>query len=62
MMDIEYKKNKELRRQFIIGTNSVSLSTYRPPAMSDYEKRKEIEKKSIIDEINRLNLYNDYNV
>jgi hypothetical protein len=61
--DYNFRKDAEEQRANNIGTNITQTTNSRKvPYTTDYDMRKEIEHISIIDEINRQNLYSDYGV
>lgn len=58
-----YRKLREISKAIRIGTNVKSTTNSRKnPYDTEYEMRKEISEKKVIDEINRLNLTSDYGV
>lgn len=60
---VTFRSLKELVRARKIGTYIKSTTNSRKvPYNSAYELRKETEEKSVINEINRLNLTSDYGV
>lgn len=59
----EYRRLKELVRKRKMGTNIIKTTNSRKTPYTDaYNLRKDTEEKKVINEINRLNLYSDYNV
>lgn len=61
--DYRYRKLREISKAIRIGTNIKSTTNSRKnPYDTEYEMRKEISEKKVIDKINRLNLTSDYGV
>lgn len=58
-----FRKNSEARKARKIGTTVKRTTNSRKvPYTTEYELRRDIKEKQVIDEINRQNLYSDYGV
>lgn len=59
----KFRKVLERARAKRIGTGIIQTTNSRKtPYTSEYDLRKNIKEKQVIDEINRQNLYSDYGV
>ena len=61
-MNIDYRIKKERERKIKMNEKGSTSLQYISKASNEYSIRKERKQKEIIDEINRLNLTNDYGV
>lgn len=58
-----FRKYQEDRKARKMGTSvKVTTNSRKVPYTTEYELRRDIKEKQVIDEINRQNLYSDYGV
>lgn len=58
-----FRKNQEIRKGKKMGTSvNRTTNSRKVPYTTEYELRRDIKEKQVIDEINRQNLYSDYGV